>query len=62
MVTNTQYALLVGVPTGAIILAAVVMSFALRRFLRIMHSNFDRIDRTMNAWEQKDAEALRNTK
>jgi len=62
MVTNTQYALLVGVPTGAIILAAVVMSFALRRFLRIMHNNFDRIDRTMNAWEQKDAEALRNTK
>ncbi len=62
MVTNTQYALLVGVPTGAIILAAVVMSFALRRFLRIMHSNFDRIDRRMNAWKQKDAEALRNTK
>ena len=48
MISNTQYALLVGIPTATAILAALVMSYMTKRFLRKIHANFDRLEATLD--------------
>ena len=41
MITHTQYALLVGIPTGTIILGIVVRTLLYRRWLRIFREGME---------------------
>ena len=47
MITHTQYALLVGVPTACMVLAIAFQYWSLRHFARVMHRNFDRLEQSM---------------
>jgi hypothetical protein len=48
MVTHTQYALLVGIPTSAAMFAIVVQTVMHNRLMRIMNQNFDRVEQSMD--------------
>ncbi len=49
MTFQTQYALLLTVPTSTIVLAACIRYWSDRRFLRLMNANFDRLEQTIDS-------------
>jgi hypothetical protein len=48
MLTHTQYALLIAIPTGTVILAHGFLTWCGHRLLKKLYSNFDRLDRSMS--------------
>ena len=47
MVTNTQYCLLVGIPTLSILAATVIGVLQIKRFSCLMNPQFDRLEASL---------------
>jgi len=53
MLTHIQYALLIAIPTGSVIVAHCVLSWYGHRLLTKLYSRFDRLEEAMSSWTQR---------
>ncbi len=53
MFTHTQYALLIAVPSGTVIVAHSFLSWYGYRQLKKLYGRFDGLDETMSSWAER---------
>ncbi len=53
MLTHTQYALLIAIPTGSVIVAHCFLSWYGYRQLKKLYGRFDRLDEALSSWTDR---------